>query len=102
MRDWARNARTGDYLLTNSPHDFEARLQTLDRPVLAISLAGDGFAPARALDNLCGKFPGAALSRWDVQPGEMDPEGLDHFGWVRHSAPIAARIAAWVQALDGV
>ncbi len=99
IRDWALNARTGRYDLTNSPHDFESRLGALRRPVLAVSIAGDGFAPPRALDNLCRKCPDAPLTRWHVQPGELEPEGLDHFGWVRHSGPIAARIAAWV---DGI
>ncbi len=99
IRDWARNARTGRYVLTKSPHDFETRLKTLCRPVLAISISGDGFAPARALDNLCRKFPAAPLTRWHVQPGELEPEGLDHFGWVRHCGPIAARIGAWIDGL---
>ncbi len=96
IRDWARNARTGRYDLTNSPHDFEARLASLGRPVLAVSIAGDGFAPPRAVDNLCRKFPDAPLTRWHVQPGELETEGLDHFGWVQHSGPIADRVAAWV------
>lgn len=97
IRDWACNARTGDYVLTNSPHDFETRLAALRKPVLAVSIAGDGFAPPRALENLCRKFPAAPVTRWHVQPGELAPEGLDHFGWVRHSGPVAARIRAWVE-----
>ncbi len=101
IRDWARNARTGRYDLTGSPHDFEARLKTLRRPVMAISISGDRFAPPRALDNLCRKFPEAPLTRWHVQPGELETEGLDHFGWVRHSSPIAARITAWIDDIDG-
>lgn len=101
IRDWARNARTGRYALTNSPHDFEARLKSLQRPVLAVSISGDGFAPPRALDNLCRKFPDAPITRWHVHPDELEPEGLDHFGWVRHSAPIAARIGAWVGDVAG-
>ncbi|MDJ0988508.1 MAG: alpha/beta fold hydrolase [Desulfobacterales bacterium] len=96
IRDWARNTRTGRYDLTNSPHDFEARLASLRRPVLAVSIPGDGFAPPRAVDNLCRKFPNAPLTRWHVPPGELAPQGLDHFGWVQHSGPIADRIAAWV------
>ncbi|MDJ0720896.1 MAG: alpha/beta fold hydrolase [Desulfobacterales bacterium] len=101
IRDWARNARTGRYDLTHSPHDFEARLKQLRRPVLAVSIAGDGFAPPRALDNLCRKFPGAPLVRWHVRPGELAPDGMDHFGWVRHSAPIAERVADWVNGAVG-
>jgi predicted alpha/beta hydrolase len=96
IRDWARNARTGNYALTNSPHDFDALLGALRRPVLAVSLDGDRLAPSRALANLCRKFPEAPLTRWHVKPEELAPEGLDHFGWVRHSAPIAARIGTWV------
>ncbi len=99
IRDWARNARTGRYDLTHSPHDFEARLKQLRRPVLAVSIAGDGFAPPRALDNLCRKFSGAPLARWHVRPGELAPVGMDHFGWVRHSGPIAARVAEWVASI---
>lgn len=101
IRDWARNARTGEYRLTHSPHDFEMRLKALRRPVLAVSISGDGFAPPQAVDNLCRKFPEVPLTRWHVQPGELAPEGLDHFGWVRHSGPIAARIGAWVDEIKG-
>ena len=101
IRDWARNARTGTYILSNSPHDFEASLKTLQRPVLAVSIAGDEFAPPRALENLCRKFPDAPLTRWHVQPGELAPEGRDHFRWVRHSDPIAARVGAWIKTTAG-
>jgi predicted alpha/beta hydrolase len=88
-------------VLTNSPHDFEKCLRALRKPVLAISLADDGFAPPRALENLCRKLPSAPVSRWHVQPGELAPEGLDHFGWVRHSEPITARIGSWVHSAAG-
>ena len=101
IRDWARNARTGAYRLVNSPHDFETLLKRLQRPVMAVSIAGDGFAPPRAMDNLCRKFPDAPLTRWHVPPDDLALEGRDHFGWVRHSGPIVARIGPWVNAIAG-
>ncbi|WP_020407401.1 alpha/beta hydrolase family protein [Hahella ganghwensis] len=96
IRDWARNARSGNYRLENSPLDYDKLLQRIRHPVLGVSLASDELAPPKAVDHLCGKMPLAKLERWNFEEGELTPEKLDHFNWVRHSQGLTERIVDWM------
>ncbi|MCX4667677.1 alpha/beta fold hydrolase [Streptomyces sp. NBC_01381] len=94
MRDWARQGRTGRYSAAGSTHDYEAALRTLDLPVLAVSVEGDTWAPAPALDHLVGKVPGARVTR--IRYSRQEAGGrLDHFAWTRAGGALAKRVAAW-------
>lgn len=100
IQDWARQTRTGRYEPRHAAHDFEQTLREVATPVLAISLAGDGFAPAAAVDHLCSKMPQAHIERWHyAPPGELRKQ-IDHFRWAKHPQPIVARIAMWLRAQD--
>ncbi|GAA1890813.1 alpha/beta fold hydrolase [Streptomyces durmitorensis] len=97
IRDWARQGRTGRYSSPGSPHDYEAALRTLGLPVLAVSVDGDTWAPAPALDHLVGKVPGARVTR--VQYSTQEAGGrLDHFAWTRAGGALAKKVAAWAVA----
>ncbi|QRN94335.1 alpha/beta fold hydrolase [Archangium violaceum] len=96
IQDWARQARTGRYVLSGAAQDFEALLARVERPVLAISVDGDSLAPPAAVDHLYGKMPRARVVRWHFTQSDAGGAHLDHFRWVRHGAPVAARIAGWV------
>ncbi|POX38550.1 alpha/beta hydrolase [Streptomyces sp. Ru73] len=95
MRDWARQVRTGRYRAEGSRLDYEAALARVTLPVLAVDVAGDLLAPPRAVDHLCGKLRGAAVTRWHfaARTAQGDPAG--HFRWVRHHDGLVERIAAW-------
>lgn len=95
MRDWSRQARTGRYAAEHSSVDFEQTLSTVKLPLLAVSLAGDLYAPATAVDHLCSKMPQAALQRWhweDTSPSRK----VDHFRWVRTPAAVVEQIRHWM------
>ncbi|MEV0258253.1 alpha/beta fold hydrolase [Streptomyces sp. NPDC050732] len=94
MRDWARQVRTGRYSGKGSTLDYEAALATLELPVLAVSVDGDTFAPAAALDHLLGKVPRARLTRRHYAAQEAG-DRLDHFAWTRTGGALAKWVAAW-------
>jgi len=96
IRDWARNARTGNYRASGGDHDLEAALAAMTTPVLAISLAGDRFAPQRAARYLGDKLKRAAVNYQLLGEAQMPAAGLDHFRWVAHTGPIVRSIQAWL------
>lgn len=95
VRDWAHVVMTGRYRFPSLDYDFETALGRLQRPVVAISLVDDSWAPARAVEHLLSK----------VHPGEVEhlhlasPSGgppLDHFRWARHPRVVADALARWL------
>jgi predicted alpha/beta hydrolase len=96
MQDWGHSGRTGRYELSGSLMDDEAALAKLKQKTLAITLAGDGFCPRKASENLYRKFhPESDLTHHHLTGKEMDPSGLDHFRWVRFPEVIVERVGAW-------
>jgi predicted alpha/beta hydrolase len=95
IRDWAYTARHGRF-----PHlagvDIEAALGQVRTPVLAISLDGDGFTPAATVDLIASKFIDAPVRRVHLGLADVGRR-VDHFTWVRASAPVASRIAELVR-----
>lgn len=92
IRDWAYTARTGRFPRLNGV-DVEAAVRRLRTPVLAISVDDDPYTPHETLDHLCAKLAAAHVVRERHSAAQAD--GHNHFGWVRSSAAIAARVAAF-------
>ncbi|MQA79859.1 MAG: alpha/beta fold hydrolase [Streptosporangiales bacterium] len=90
MRDWARNARTGRYVVDGV--DLDPLVARVRVPVLAITMAGDDLAPTSSVDHLCGKLRGARVDRWHHAPDGPAP---GHLRWARNPGSVADRIAAW-------
>jgi len=100
INDWAFNGRTGKYGTANNHTDFEARINEINLPAIAISLEGDWFAPEKAVDHLIGKMGGNAITRIHLTRNDAGPETLNHFKWVRNSEPIVEKISAWIHQLS--
>jgi len=98
IKDWAHNARTGNYAITNSPHDFEALLGKIVSPVLAISFDGDGLAPQGTVRHLCKKMENARVTYVHMIPAPGET-GFTHFNWLRRPQPLMPKIDAWLSAL---
>lgn len=94
MRDWARTARTGRYRIENDETDYEVTLQGLRAPVLAIAIAGDAFAPERAVRNLCNKLKGTNLTHARLASGGSGV--APHFSWLKQPGPVIGEIDAWL------
>lgn len=74
-RQWARWGRHPDYLLRDGP-EVAARYARLHLPMAAVSLAGDRFAPEKAVRALLGAYPNA-------QRRLVRMDGVGHFDWFR-------------------
>lgn len=101
MRDWARQARSGQYVLSGATTDYEAALRTLRSPVLAVSVEGDHLAPQSAVDHLSGKAVQAVRTRRHYTRADSGADKLGHFAWVRSGHQLAAWIGEWVSAQFG-
>jgi len=99
MEDWAHNCLTGRYELSNKSQNFEELLSNLEIPVLAISFLGDGFAPGRAVKNLCRKMNRASVTYIQLKSDVTDTNKLDHFNWVKYSNPVLSKIDEWLSSL---
>lgn len=96
IHDWAYNARTGKYRATGSAHDFEVLLPKLQKPVLAISLAKDHFAPKAAVEELLGKLKSCAITHWHLSANELGLKKVSHYSWAKQPAPFIERIKPWL------
>ncbi|MEO3773209.1 alpha/beta fold hydrolase [Micromonospora sp. B9E7] len=97
IRDWAHTARTGRFPRLDGT-DTEATVRTVRTPVLAVSVDDDQFTPHETMDHLCAKLTGASVTR-ERYTVEQAGAPLDHFTWVRASAPLARRIAEFASDL---
>ncbi len=100
IRDWAHSALTGRYEIVSNSHDFEASLKKMETRVLVISLDGDQLAPQQSVKNLYNKMEEAEILHLHLGEDVMDRRGLNHFKWVQHSRPIAAKIEEWFHSLQ--
>jgi predicted alpha/beta hydrolase len=99
MRDWGYTARHGRFPRLDGfdGPDVNAAVATIRTPVLAISVDHDQFTPAPTTDHLVAKLRAAPVERVHLTAAEAGAP-LDHFAWVRASAPIARRVAAFAAA----
>lgn len=97
MNDWARQARTGKYVLTNSEFDFETALKQVELPVFTISFYKDKLAPKQAVANLLAKFAGTKnQSHLHLEKDDPRNEKYNHFNWVKKPKGIVELIGQWM------
>ena len=99
IADWARSGRSGKYEVKGLDRDPEQELVALRLPTLAVRLCDDWLAPAASLDWLLDKLGPAPCTRMVLTSPDLDDQPADHFSWMKTPAPLAARIADW---LDGL
>ncbi|MDG4758982.1 alpha/beta fold hydrolase [Micromonospora sp. WMMD710] len=97
IRDWAHTARTGRFPQLDGT-DTEAAVRAVRTPMLAVSVDDDQYTPHETMDHLCAKLTGAAVARERYTVAQAGG-ALDHFTWVRASAPLAGRIARFAASL---
>lgn len=96
MRDWAYTARTGRFPQL-SDVDVGTALGATRTPVLAVSVEHDRHTPPATTERLLAKLTAAPVERAHYTAAEAGAP-LDHFLWVRASAKLAARVAAFAAA----
>lgn len=98
IRDWAHLSRTGRFPFIDGVAP-ERALQAVRTPVLAVSVEGDWHTPPHTLDLICSRLTETPLVREHYTTAESG-ERMDHFTWVRASAPLASRIAKFAAELS--
>jgi predicted alpha/beta hydrolase len=91
IRDWGYTARHGRF---PARLDAGAGLRAMRTPVLAVSLENDRFTPAATMDHLVAMLDAAPVER-EHHTAAQAGAPLDHFSWVRASAALADRVAAF-------
>src|SRR5690349_13276597 len=89
IRDWAYIARHGRF-----PARIGADLGRIRVPVLAIGIEGDAFTPPSTVDYTVARLSAAPVVREEYTAAQAGAP-VDHFSWVRASAALADRIAAF-------
>ncbi|MBM0234595.1 alpha/beta fold hydrolase [Micromonospora sp. STR1_7] len=97
IRNWAHTARTGRFPRLDGT-DTEAAVRAVRTPVLAVSVDHDQYTPHETMDHLCAKLTAAPVTRERYTVAQAGA-ALDHFTWVRASAPLAGRIARFASGL---
>lgn len=107
MKDWARNARTGNYELEGSDVNYQALefrsnecKSTTIEPinVLAITLADDKFAPAKATSFLLAKLGSPKVTSQLIQGADLGLSLADHFNWLKNPQAIIDTFERWFSA----
>ncbi len=99
IADWTRSGRSGRYTVRGLDRDLEQALAALRLPALSLRLSDDWLAPAASLDWLLGKLGPAPRVSEVLTSRDLDDQPADHFSWMNMPAPLAARIADWVDTL---
>ncbi len=102
IRDWARQARTGRYRLSDAPFEHEAHLSRCETPGLLLSLQGDErFAPASAVRHLADKLSEACTHRHLSDPA-LAALRRTHFDWVRVPEVVLDAVIPWLSRYPGL
>ena len=100
IADWTRSGRSGKYAVKGLDRDLEQALAAVRLPALALRLRDDWLAPAASLDWLLDKLGPAPRTDIVLTSQDLDGELADHFSWMKSPAPLAGRMADWLDALD--
>lgn len=99
MRDWAQQGRSGNYVLPSSHINYETALAQYEKPVFALSIDGDKFAPHSSTDHLISKLKNADIHRVLYAPSANLKPKIDHFRWVKHNQEIIIELTQWADQL---
>jgi predicted alpha/beta hydrolase len=94
IKDWAYQARTGEYKITGGKDNREEFLKGVNIPVLSISFESDFLAPKKAVLNLLKKIPQATITH-----SHHTDSKLDHFSWLRRPSAIVQEIIGYTRSI---
>jgi len=97
MQDWAASAARGDYRPARIDFDAEAQLRAVALPGFAVRLVSDAYVPRASLDHLMSKLPLLQWHREEIGNAEFAGGRAGHFDWLRDPAPVAQRLADWLE-----
>lgn len=99
IKDWSKQGRSGNYILTEDDFDYESALLQIQIPLLSISIDRDWNAPQKAVEHLLQKFQAATIERQHVNGKEIGLEKLNHFNWAKTPDHFVKTIETWMTTL---
>jgi len=95
MQDWTSEALTGRYHVIGDATDYNRAFETIDLPVLLLSLSGDTLVPRPCADFLANKLQGARVTQIELQARDYSLKAFSHFGWVKNPEILLEQVALW-------
>lgn len=96
VRDWARNARTGEYQPERMDTDFATQLGRLKCPLLSVTFSDDKLCPENAALNLLAKMPLAQQTHRHFSPQNLGLQSVGHFSWAKQREAFLEEIIPWM------
>lgn len=97
---WARWAKSKDYLFSEFPDD-RMKFESLQIPALMVSFTDDKIAPAPAVHDLMNKYRNLKWSQWQLKPDDVMQKSIGHFGFFKKDMQqsLWAETTAWMAKL---
>ncbi|MEM7160371.1 MAG: alpha/beta fold hydrolase [Myxococcota bacterium] len=95
MEEWSSCARSGRYAIEGE-RDWEAQAVEQAKPVVAVTVQGDDWAPPAAMHELTRRMPHARIDARRVRlsrPGR----GRAHFAWARDPDSVVQVVGDWIR-----
>ena len=93
--DWTHEALTGHYRVVGDNTDYNAALESLELPVMLLSLSGDPLIPRPCADFLARKLKKARVTQVELQAGDYGMKAFSHFSWVKKPEPVLEQVESW-------
>ncbi|OWY26218.1 alpha/beta hydrolase [Sphingobacteriales bacterium UPWRP_1] len=98
IQDWSHLARSGRFEPQNMQFNFEKEMAKVTLPILSVAIAHDNYAPPKAIDNLCAKFPASvAISRKTIDGQAQNTPKLSHINWLQYPQAVVPVMRQWLQ-----
>jgi predicted alpha/beta hydrolase len=99
MADWGFEGRHGRFVLAGSDADHEGELAAFERPVLMLTLDGDGIVPRVSSQHLGARLRSTTPTALHVDRAENGGEPFDHFRWARRNPDaVLGPVTGWLDA----
>ena len=95
ITDWARNARTGGYVINGV--NLDNALSKINTKILAINFDDDKLAPIQATNHLISKFGSSKVTYFGYSKSDIGAKIANHFSWLKHSQVISRNISDWTK-----
>lgn len=81
-RQWARWAKSENYLFDEFPED-KKKFEQLQVPALMVNFTDDKLAPADAVNDLMSHYSQLKWSQWQLKPDDVMQKSIGHFGFFK-------------------
>lgn len=100
MKDWAYNARTGNYRLSGSRQNYTPFRAIKELNVLSINFDDDELAPVSATNQLLTKINARNTHQIFLSGSDIGRSNAGHFNWLRSPQRVSEEVAQFIADRD--